>query len=386
MNILFVIAAVVVIALVAQRLLLSQSLRDVTYDAYPSKELVEPGEALELVSEVSNAKRLPELFIELLEPLPRGAEICRSGEAGGETDGAHCEPGEEAVGEPNGVARNARIKPRDGNYIRKRFYMLPRQKVTSRVSIVIPKRGIYMMRDAILRGGDFLGLRTKSRDCRLSRRIIVMPRQLPGPDISRVMGGFIGDALVKRFIMPDPVLAVGVRDYTGREPMRDIHWPSSARLGRLMAKKYEYTHEPTVTVVLNTALPPYPPRYDEAETCFSVARSVFEELERNKVKYSFITNTLSSYSQGRWGQLGDGMGRKRLDMLRGWLGCASYATNGAFDDLLERAICKTEQGRSYIIITPNIGEEYRNALDRLRALSGGNILVVTPESASAEGG
>ena len=56
---------------------------------------------------------------------------------------------------------------------------------------------------------------------------------------------------MNRFIMEDPVLRLGYRDYTGREPIKQISWTQTARMGRMMVSCQDYTVERTVTVMLN---------------------------------------------------------------------------------------------------------------------------------------
>ena len=345
-----IILLLIVIALVVQRIFLAYSLKDITYKAYASQYLVEPGQVFSIYSEVSNPKRLPELFIELREPMPWEARINTEQKLSG-----------------------------DRRYTHKRFYILPRQKVTSRIDISLPGRGHYTMPKAYIFGGDFLGIKSKSLSFPFIKGIIVMPNRLEASKVTRTLGGFLGDASVRRFIMPDPVLTVGTRDYTGREPLRDIHHAHSARQNRLMVRQYDYTLEPAVTVLLNTAISPVPPRYHKVEACLCLARTVFEELDRAGAKFAFITNARSSYTE-RWNNVPDGLGPGHMNELLGGLGCASYATtNESFADMLEKAIHNCEQGRSHIIITPEEDEKAAPLLARLKEASGGGVLVITPE-------
>ena len=48
-----------------------------------------------------------------------------------------------------------------------------------------------------------------------------------------------GDVLVKRWIMPDPFLVGGLREYRAGDPMRSVHWGASARTGRMQVKTYD---------------------------------------------------------------------------------------------------------------------------------------------------
>jgi len=345
-----VIIALLLFAIGLQRLFIAYSLKNVSYRAYASHHLVEPDQVFTICSEITNAKALPEFYIELQEPIPWEAQI----------DGGHKISG-------------------DKRYMTKRFYIMPRQRVKYQADYRLPSRGHYSLASARMYGGDFLGVRSNSKTFPYVKQIIVMPRRLDAPKITQALGGFLGDVSVRRFIMPDPVLTVGTRDYTGREPLRDIHHAHTARQNRLMVRQYDYTLEPAITVLLNTSISHNPPRYYKIEACLSLARNVFEDLNKAGAKFAFMTNAKSSYTK-RWNSVSDGLGQGHINELLGGLGCAAYTTTGeSFAEMLERAILKCEQGRCHIIITPEEDETIRPQLDRLRESSGGKLLFITAD-------
>ena len=63
----------------------------------------------------------------------------------------------------------------------------------------------------------------------------------------------------------------GFRDYTGREPMKQISFTATARTGRMMVKQFDHTLDVTVSVVLNLdARLPSGMARPLMETCFSM--------------------------------------------------------------------------------------------------------------------
>ena len=331
---------VVILALAAQRLFLANTLKKVSYDCRPSRNLVEPGEDFELISEIRNEKRLPELYLELSEDLPGGAVA---------------------------VSQTGR-----------KFFLLPRRRLTSRTTIHLPARGRYLFHGAILTGGDFFGLRTTRKRFDQLREVVVLPPRAQSPDLQRLLGGFLGDISVSRFILPDPVLAIGVREYTGREPRKDISWAHSARAGRLLVKNYDHTLELAVTVVLNLESSGNTSP-EILERCFSLTRSVCEELERRGMKYGFLTNAVAVGALGQGNDLADGLGPSHLSAVLEWLGRSSYSWRGGLADLLDKAARRAERGRAAILITPVFLTGQGRLLDRLRAATGGEVLVIVGE-------
>ena len=342
---------IICIAALVQWFFIKYSLKDMAYKAEISKSIVEPGEHFTIYSEIINYKRLPEIFLEIYEPIPYGADIHGNYNLG-----------------------------KSGRFIIKSFYLLARQKAISRISLSLTSRGQYTLPYVTIYGGDFLGAKSKDKTFPYIGKIVCIPKRIDSPNIIKALGSFLGEVSVRRFIMPDPVLTVGTREYTGREPLKDIHHAHSARQGRLMVRQYDYTLEPAITIILDTRLPIQSTKYNNIETCLSISRVIFEELDKLGAMFAFMTNTKSSFSE-RWHNVPDGLGSSHINELLGGLGCATYSTTESTISLLNRAIARCEQGRSYIIIMPieSTDNEVHRLLSLLKHISGGLVLLITPE-------
>ena len=342
----FMIAAIIA-AFALQRYILANTLKNVYYSSQPSKDVVEPEEEFQLLSEIRNEKWMPELYIRVSERLPADAGITDETQA----------------------------------WSRKTFYMKPYQRILSSVPISLNKRGRYILHGAMLTGGDFFGTKTKIQIYNQEREIVVIPKRTDAVDLDKMMGGFLGDLSVRRFIMPDPVLTIGVREYTGTEPQKDISWAQSARAGHLLVKRYDHTLEIAAAVMLNlrgnTETSP-----EAFEECLSLCRVVCEQLERRGIKYSFYTNAVAVGSVRLAGGLVDGLGQGHLLAVLEWLGRSSMQTvREDFEKILQKAIRKAEQGRFHIIITPEQPDgAIRQMIERLRIITGGEALVITPKN------
>ncbi len=68
-------------------------------------------------------------------------------------------------------------------------------------------------------------------------------------------GALLGDISVRRWIVDDPpLMTIGIREYTGNEPERYIHWPSSMKHNKLMVKNFDFTTDNSVLIALNMKL------------------------------------------------------------------------------------------------------------------------------------
>lgn len=349
----------VAVAIFAERWSVNHALDGVTYDQRLSRALVEIGESFEVVTTVRNASRRFIPFIKLSEDVPRGLGV-----------GARMY----TVGFDESRAR-----------INSTIYMMPRQRMTRRVSAALDARGRYTFNGATLYGGDFLGLSERARFFPKFREAVVLPKRLKSERLDETLGGFLGDVSVRRFILEDPVLTLGFREYTGREPMKQISWPITARMGRMMVKSYDYTLELTVTVVLNidTMLYSYLAQ-PLMERCYSIARDVCEILEERRIQYSFVTNAAALNMTGPWAHVPDGLGSSHLSTVLEGLGRATYAHRESVRALANAALRRAESGRAHIFITPTAVDIPDGALSILRDRTGANVLVIAAEEVAEE--
>lgn len=334
-------------------------LAQVTYDCFPSKAVVEPGETFEIVTTVQNKRPFPIPFIKMEEILPANLEFGRNLPAQRQEKGSLVLPST--------------------------LYLMPRQKLQRHQPASIRERGRYFFRGATLYGGDFLGLRETSKFYHLSKELVVLPAAIDCPLLLKNLGGFLGDISVNRFILEDPVLTLGYRDYTGHEPQKAISWSQSARSGKLMVKKYDHTLELSVTVILNVETADSQNGQDpqQIEHCFSMARAVCEALEDRGIQYGFLTNATAAGAMGCWTLLEEGLGSRHFYTILEGLGRATYEETQSFEQLLQRAGKRAQQGQAHIIITPTHQAEFQPMMDRLRDLTGSQISVLAGDAYEA---
>lgn len=351
--ILFILTAVVV-----ERWSIVHSLDGIKYDLRLSRGLVEIEERFEIITTVRNGSRRFIPFIRLSEDVPRVLGV----KANMVTSGFD----------------ESRAK------INSSIYMMPRQKMTRRVAAALEKRGRYTFNGATLFGGDFLGLSEKARYFAMQREIVVLPRRLESADFKQTLGGFLGDISVNRFILEDPVLTLGFREYTGREPMKQISWPVTARMGRMMVKNYDHTLDITVAVVLNIHTGAFGyAAHPMMEKCYSMVRDICEQLEEKHISYSFCTNAVAVNMTGAWEYVMDGLGGAHLAGILEGLGRATYACRISASELIEGARRRAESGRAHIIVTPMANDFDDREIEALKNYTAAQVLLLAAEEVSA---
>lgn len=252
----------------------------------------------------------------------------------------------------------------------------PRQQFEKRVPASAAVRGRYLIQDLKVSGGDFLGLSEYTESFGWGGEIVVPPKEAPQTEVDAFFGGFLGDVSVTRFLFEDPVLTLGYREYTGREPMKTISWPQSARSGSLMVKKFDYTLEPSVCVLLNVDDPDAAP--EALEQCFSLTRSVCRKLEDQGVKYEFRTNVRISGGMDAWYTISEGLGQRHFQGILEGLGRATYSAAFPCRRLVEQTAGSHGAGNGLIFITPGGSPGPERDAQWLATALGGALCIVIP--------
>lgn len=332
---------------------LSHALDGVEHHYAPDRRLTEPGEPFGLVNTVANHSRRFVPYVHVSQRIPTEMTLLT----------------QQAVTSYRGKSTHQ---------MEYALYLMPRQTWQRQVEASLPRRGRYVFTGATLQGGGFLGFSELTAYTDQNEEIVVLPAPCDIPALTNTLGGFLGDRSVDRYILEDPVLTLGFREYTGREPMKSISWTQSARSGQLMVKKYDYTLELTATVLLNVECDRTEGWEERLETCFSMARTVCETLEDKRIPYRFVTNAGAAGAIALWSQVSDGLGAGHLSTVLEGLGRATYDPLRPFAHTLEQTVRHVEQGRTHILITPQHSESWQWELSRLEQLSGARALILTP--------
>ena len=335
------------------------ALKGINFHYKCTKQLVEPDESLEVVTTVLNQSSRLVPFLRLEEALPAETTILQ-----------------------DQILVRTNIAGKSLRHISS-VYLMPKSKLERRLAISLPKRGCYLFRGADLTGGDFLGLNEERKTFSSLNEVVVYPKAANMQEVQELLGGFLGDVSVRRFMMEDPVLTAGARDYTGSEPLNQISWKHSARANKLMVKQFDYTLEPMVSVLLDVNMP----EGDEGkaqvlEQCFSLTRSVCQQLEQKGIAYDFISNTTAAGVITKQQYLTEGLGKAHLSGILEKLGRASYLAGEPFATTAKKLTRRQEKNRSTIIIMPKRDEHKRQFAQQLQKINGGSLIFIYGEEHS----
>ena len=291
----------------------------------PEANMAEKNEDIVLTSSLANISRLPVSFVTVSENLPDKAELMGS---------------DYYVGEHL-------MEVGDKRFVHSNYALGSLKKITREEKFRVNKRGVYRYGDYSIYTGDFFGLKNLKVDGYVPKHVAILPSKVENRDLREVVGGFIGDISVRRFIMEDPILTVGFNEYTGREPLRDISWKRTAIQGKLMVNKYDYTAEPRAMILLNIE----GGNEAQVERCFELVRMAIEMLEEKKIPYGFRTNGMLFGPEGSISYVPAGVGKQHYKTMMYGLAGASTGCWYSFDTLIRTALKSKSVNEHYLLVT-----------------------------------
>ncbi|MDX1520614.1 MAG: DUF58 domain-containing protein [Anaerolineae bacterium] len=114
------------------------------------------------------------------------------------------------------------------------------------------QRGRYTLGPVTLSSGDPFGLFLFSKElARFTSSVVVYPVSVELPNFQPPVGEQTGGEAVRRRTHYITTNVSGIRDYAFGDSLNRIHWPSTARTGRMMVKEFELDPMADVWVFLD---------------------------------------------------------------------------------------------------------------------------------------
>ncbi len=280
MNTLWLLIVTFAFALGQALLFRAFDLKHLKYERRFSQKTAYEGQNIELLELIENKKVLPVPWLRAESRIPREISFDKE-----KLDSTHLVSG--------------------GMYHKSLFFIAPMSAVRRHHAITLKKRGLYSAGSVALSAGDLFSMARSERQLDLDCGITVYPALLSDDELPDPANRWIGEASVKRWIMPDPFLVNGIRAYAEGDSLKDIHWKASARTGELSVKVRDYTADPKALVVLNvqtSELQWADVAPDEAETIeygIRIAATMCVRAIRYGLSAGFASNACFENTKGR---------------------------------------------------------------------------------------
>src|SRR5262245_15903274 len=116
---------------------------------------------------------------------------------------------------------------------------------------VCTRRGRFTLGPVWVTSGDPFGIFRTSRKLVAGTSVVVYPRTVPLPRFGKVPGELPGGSLQGQRVQFTTPNVSSVREYRPGDAFNRIHWPTSARINRLMVREFELDPTADVWVVLD---------------------------------------------------------------------------------------------------------------------------------------
>ncbi|TBL75386.1 DUF58 domain-containing protein [Paenibacillus thalictri] len=290
----------------------------------------------------------------------------------------------------------------DGTYFQyhKSFFsLMPYTQITRRHKVVCEKRGCYRLSSATLTCGDPLGLFTASTRLTLDTELLVYPRPIPLEDIELPSHSWQGDFTVRRWIVDDPFVTAGTRDYRFGDPLNGINWKATARTGRLQVHQRDFTADHRVMIYVNSE--DHALMWDQVndeeliEEGIAYAAALIQYAVAQGLETGFGTNAYTVDAPKEPVRIEPQRGEAHTTYLLDTLARLVVARSIPFDTFLEEEAARHASNLDILIVSAYVSDKMKPPMERLRQI-GNSVTVIplrkrqdaaaVPEAASAEAG
>ena len=352
---LFVIVILVAFLLQRYTVWLAQNCGNIHYDCRPSVRSCEPGDAFLVYSTVSNHGRRSSLTLRVEERFPKRLNVLEAEEY------------------------NVKVLTDDHRLYNSTVLVRGRQQVKRYLRASINERGRYEFSFARIYAGDFLGLYEYEFVRDNDHTIVIYPKKIENADLLKAFTNAIDEIAMKKQLMEDPISVCEYRDYTGREPLRQISWTQSAIRNKLIVKEFDPVWQYSLTIVLDVQYHgDFDVHREQREFCFSLVRTLCELLEERMIGYRLITNATISGGISRFESTG-GMGGSFNRILYA-LGSAGNGSVCSVEQLMNEVLADNRQRNRLVFVSTRRDELVDRALIRAREFEGGQVVTLFADS------
>ena len=210
--------------------------------------------------------------------------------------------------------------------------------------------------------------------------ITVYPKAADARELKPVNSRISGEAQRKKYMLEDPFVFRGIRDYTSNDSLKNVNWKASARTGNLMVNEYDESVSRNVCILLNLeesgAL-----RYDAVdEEAISIASGIAEMLVSQGINVSIISNGCDVDTHNHVFVQG-GAGTGHLNNINTALaridtGIAMEEYSAMLEKILEPDNMRIESEYVYVLISASRRKKLQSVINKISRLQADMVWIV----------
>jgi uncharacterized protein (DUF58 family) len=267
------------------------------------------------------------------------------------------------------------------------FSLMPFTGITRRHRILCKKRGCYRLSTAAMTCGDAFGVQEMYRDFVVNAELLVYPRLLPLSDIPFPSHSWMGDITVRRWILEDPFIISGVRDYQHGDPMNRISWKASARTGDFKVFNRDHTADPRIMILLNIDLSESMweavTDLDLIEQGISFSAALAQYAIENGIPVGFGSNAYQIDEKEQPIRIEPQPGREQLYYIFEILAKMIIARSCTFFTFLEEELGRDSSPMDILLLTPFVSDRMEDQINKLR-MKGHSVDIIYLENSKGK--
>lgn len=239
------------------------------------------------------------------------------------------------------------------------------------------KRGCYVISKCNIKLGDFLGYVDSQKTVYINKAIIVYPKIKKLHNFLIMPQNPQGDVSVRRWILSDPIQTIGSRKYTSSDSFNTIDWKATAKLGELYVKRFDYTSNPAIMMLLDVQTREIYWKDIDTELIekgVEIAASLTRQSLEEKVAVGFTSNVVFE-NEDMDVFVEPKVTEKQENKILEALAKVSYRRTYSMDNFIAANIQWLSIDYTLVILTAYIANELKHKLNRL-ATKGYNIKII----------
>ena len=240
----------------------------------------------------------------------------------------------------------------------------PYERMTWKIPLECEARGAHSIGPATMRSGDPFGFFSSRTDATSNLELLVYPRIHSINDLDLPNQRPLGEQVVARNVVTDPMRISGIRDYRPEDPFKSIHWKATARHSGIQVKIQEPVTTLSMMILLN--LDTFHHFWEgldmfTAEQSIEVAASYVDWALGKRYSVGLRANgVVASSDQPLRVPVGRGPAQ-RLVLMSGLARLRAYSTL-PFAQSVATEIPRIPLGCTVVMITPMMSEAIRSLL------------------------
>lgn len=228
-----------------------------------------------------------------------------------------------------------------------------------------------MLSSAAIIAGSLLGSSGEHfQEFKTDTSLYVYPKPANIKEILLPSHSWQGDYVVRRWIIEDPFIIQGVREYKETDSLNRINWKATARVGHLQVNQYAFTAQSKLVIYLNvdTRETQWTKTSEEdmVERGISWAAAIAQHALSNCIETGFGSNGFLKYMEKEPVRIKPALHAGQMEMIYQAMARLVILRSVTFYTFLEQDVVKGVSKQDYLIITSYVDEKIQAQIDRLR--------------------